>query len=227
MREGEGRSTAVGNMELSAYERFRRSMAIDYEKWHDGIGYDLDALDQASPAERDAIEKLLLSRGARDWRDVEALARLDTEPARAVLRDALREGDAGIRMAVARHAPGLLDEAGRTRSLVQAIGSVEPFGGLSDVIDEAVEFHPPEVIDALYLGVLRRDGEVAVHFAALLLYLLGGAEEPFDMAERPFFLRFNTEDRAEREAAFRELCARVGADPEPYVMRARADGGGA
>ena len=35
-----------------AVSRFRASMNIDYEKWHDGIGYDLDALRAASNGER-------------------------------------------------------------------------------------------------------------------------------------------------------------------------------
>ncbi len=31
-----------------AHDRFIRSMVIDYDKWHDGIGYDLEALEQAT-----------------------------------------------------------------------------------------------------------------------------------------------------------------------------------
>ena len=57
-------------------------MVIDYEKWHDGVGYDLDAIREASQDERQAIEILLFNRGTRDWRDVEALAALDTARAR-------------------------------------------------------------------------------------------------------------------------------------------------
>ncbi len=32
--------------------RFRESMAIDYYKWHDGIGYDITLIAEASPRER-------------------------------------------------------------------------------------------------------------------------------------------------------------------------------
>ena len=59
-------------------------------------------------------------------------------------------------------------------------------------------------------ATLRGDGEAAVNFAALLYYLHGKAESSFDWAHRPFFLRFNTDDRAERMAAYRELCAQIG-----------------
>ncbi|MFO1497686.1 MAG: hypothetical protein U1G07_04715, partial [Verrucomicrobiota bacterium] len=36
----------------SPLQRFQNSLTIDYEKWHDGIGYDLEALRAASPEER-------------------------------------------------------------------------------------------------------------------------------------------------------------------------------
>ena len=35
----------------SAVRRFERSMVMDYEKWHDGTGYDLEALKEATPDE--------------------------------------------------------------------------------------------------------------------------------------------------------------------------------
>jgi hypothetical protein len=60
-------------------------MAIDYEKWHDGIGYDIDAIKLASPAERKTIERILIAHTPRDWRDIEALAQIDTERVQAFL----------------------------------------------------------------------------------------------------------------------------------------------
>jgi len=36
----------------SPLARFERGMEMNYEKWHDGIGYDLDALRAASNGER-------------------------------------------------------------------------------------------------------------------------------------------------------------------------------
>jgi len=58
---------------------------------------------------------------------------------------------------------------------------------------------------------------VAVHFAAMLFYLFGKAKEPFDWEKRPFFLRFNTEDRKERVKVFRELCQKLKINPEKYL----------
>lgn len=208
-----------------AVARFAASMVIDYEKWHDGVGYDLEALRSASAAERGRIEGMLLGRGVTGWRDVEALAALGTERARAALREAAARGDHEVRMAVLSHARDLMPDAGRTASLVAALRDAGFYGGLTQALDEVAASHPPEVVDALLRGALARSGEVAVHFAAMLLYLHGKAAEPFDWAQRPFFLRFGTEDRGEREAAFRDLCDRCGIDAGAYLTAPRRGGG--
>jgi hypothetical protein len=201
----------------SAVTRFGQSMTIDYEKWHDGIGYDLAALRAAGEGERAGIELILLSRGVRDWRDVEALAALDSARARVALTHALDHPDAAVRSAVARYAPALVADDRRTASIVQSLESAEFFGGLGDALDDAAQFHPPEVVDALFRAALARKGDVAVHCAALLAYLHGKAKEPFDMEQRPWFLRFRTEDRDARRTAFRELCAIIGVDASKYM----------
>ena len=97
--------------------------------------------------------------------------------------------------------------------LVEGLETAEFYGGLTQFLAHAETWHPAPVIDALFRGASHREGEIAVHFAAMLMYLHGKADEAFDWAHRPFFLRFHTEDPAEREAAFRELCERVGQDP--------------
>ena len=200
-----------------AMQRFRNSMVIDYEKWHDGIGYDLEALREASPEERATIETMLIDRGVGDWRDVEALAALNTPRARKALRAALKSDDHQVRMAVMQYAPELVSNAKRSVLLVEALQSAKFYGGLTEVLDEVEEFHPSEVIDALLRGVLAREGEVAVHFAAMLMFIYGKASESFDMEQRVFFLTFNTEDQAAREAAFRELCQKIGVTAEKYT----------
>ena len=192
-------------------------MEIDYQRWKDGVGYDLGVLRSATPRERDEIERLLLARGVRDWRDVEALAALDTPRARESLRETLRGGGPELAHAVTRHAPGLVDAEARTAILVRALEETDFFGGLTQALNEVRSFHPPAVIDALLRGVLRRQGGPQVHFAAMLLHLHGKADSPFDLKRRPYFLRFNTPSRTEREALFRDLCGRIGADPERFL----------
>jgi hypothetical protein len=198
-------------------QRFERSMIIDYEKWHDGIGYDLDALRAAAPAERAAIERLLIDGGVDDWRDVEALAALATPRARAALQAALTSADHALRAAVVRCAPEMVPDVMRTQLLVEALQSADLYGGLSEALDQVEVFHPPAVIDALLRAALARDGEAAVNCAAMVMFVHGRGAEPFDWAQRPFFLRFHSTDRAEREAVFRELCAKIGVDPTTYL----------
>lgn len=197
----------------SAVARFKASMEITHEKWHDGIGYDLAVLKEATPEELERIETLLIARRFHDWRDIEALAALDSTRAQEALKGALALGDAKIRLAVCAHAPELVTERQRIDSLVQALEQSEIGTGLSEALDEVAEFHPPEIVRTLLRGLMARDGSIAVHFAALLYYIHGKAPEPFDLEQRPFFLRFNTANRVEREQVVRELCTALGVDP--------------
>jgi hypothetical protein len=45
------------------------------------------------------------------------------------------------------------------------------------------------------------------------------------MEQRPFFLRFNTAVRVEREAVFRELCRKIGLNSGLYLAGASVPGG--
>jgi hypothetical protein len=200
-----------------AARRFMESMKITYEKWHDGEGYDLEALAQVKGEELKRIEAVLLDRKPWDWRDIEALAQIDSPEARKAIESSLNSSDANVRREARKHVPEKIDPAERERLLISALENDELLlDNLGTSIDEAETFHPPGVIDALFRGALNRP-EAGVHFAALLMYLHGKADEPFDWSQRPFFLRFNTPDRREREIAFRELCEKVGVDPAKYI----------
>jgi hypothetical protein len=190
--------------------RFVASMRITFDMWHDGTGYDLDALREASAPERSAIEKVLIAHLPRDWRDIEALAAIDSPAARAAVVDALKSDDTAVRREAMSYAADAIDPHEREERLLKDLRSDDLFGGLSEAIDEAAEFHPPAILDALFEGALHRTGKTAVQFAALLFYAYGKSDEPFDWDHREFFLRFDTEDRAEREAAFRDLCQALG-----------------
>jgi hypothetical protein len=202
----------------SPFDRFRESLSMDFEKWKEGIGHDLEALRSSTGSARDDIERLLLTRGVTDWRDVESLLELGTPRALDLLRSAARSEDPAIALAVLRRAPELFDEETRTRQIVRGLETLQFFGGLSDALAAAEEHHPKPVIDALLCGALRRSKEGPVHFAALLFYLHGLADEAFDWNHRPFYLRFASEDPAERRLCFRELCAKLGVDPGPYEV---------
>jgi hypothetical protein len=51
----------------------------------------------------------------------------------------------------------------------------------------------------------------------MLFYIYGKATEPFDMKQRPFFLKFNTENKKERVQVFIELCKQLNIDSEKYL----------
>jgi hypothetical protein len=205
----------------SALQRFIQSMEMNYEKWHDGTGYDLDILKTATPQELTQIEDFLIARQVVDWRDVEALAVLDTQRARALLRKTLKGRNRELATAVTDYAPHLVSEQEQTRTLVAALKETDSYTGLVQALLQVEDFHPPEVVDALFRGVLTRNGEDAVHFAAMLMFLYGKADSAFDWSQRPFFLKFNTENHAEREAAFRELCEKLGVNGTRYLAAAR------
>ena len=193
-----------------ALDRFVRSLFIDYEKWHDGVGFDLDALREVTPTERAVAESRLDA--THDWRDVEALAvlaELGSASAERSLRDALKSGSQEIRLAIMKHAPHLVDDAARTEMLVNALEVATPFDAFTDTLEQVERFHPPPVVDALWRGVDTRQGDVAVHYAAMLAFIYGKADSAFDWSMRPLFLKFNTTSSAERRAAIAELRSRL------------------
>ena len=193
-----------------ALDRFVRSLFIDYEKWHDGVGFDLDALREVTPTERVVAESRLDA--THDWRDVDALAvlaELGSASAERSLRDALKSGSQEIRLAIMKHAPHLVDDAARTEMLVNALEVATPFDAFTDTLEQVERFHPPPVVDALWRGVDTRQGDVAVHYAAMLAFIHGKADSAFDWSMRPLFLKFNTASSAERRAAITELKSRL------------------
>jgi len=205
----------------SPLKRFEKSMQIDYEKWHDGIGYDINAIKSASLAERNAIEDMVISHRPRDWRDIEALAQLNTARAKEAMKKAMKDRNPAVRIAVTRFAPNLVTNRERTQSLIEALQNSQILYGLSQTLDDIEKFHPKPIKEALLKGLLSREGEVAVLFAAMLFYIYGKTDDPFDMKLRPFFLSFNTEDREKRLQAFRTLCSQFNINAEKYLESKR------
>jgi hypothetical protein len=222
LRPSVARAERENVKDTSLVANFRRSMEIDYEKWHDGIGYDLTLIEGATPEERADIERIILARDARDWRDIEALAALDSAATRKALKGALQSSNSEVSIAVMRYAPKLVPESSRIRTLVTALRSAHFFSGLTEALGQVEDFHPPAIIAELFHGALERDKGVGVHFAAMLMFIHGKAECAFDWAQRPFFLRFNATQRDERETVFLELCEQIGAPAEPFAQKVHA-----
>ncbi|MBX3417718.1 MAG: hypothetical protein KF851_08955 [Pirellulaceae bacterium] len=208
----------LGRFTMSMYERFRRAAQIDADNWRDPQ-HDLEAIQLASPEERLAIEQFLLSRSIGHFIDAEALALLDSPRARQALLDAFRTGTTEIRAAVARVMPQIVDDEERLTELVQRIADCDAYDGLSLTLTQIETDHPPTVIDAMLKRIVQNPGVAAVHFAGMLLYLHGVADEPFDWNHRPFLLRFNPDDENDRKQAVTELCQRIGIDADSYLTQ--------
>jgi len=208
-----------------AFDRFMASTAVDYGKWHDGEGYDLDALRSLAGHERDDAEAWLLARAGSDWRDLEGLLVIGSPAGRAAVVDQLLHGKREQRLWAARFLTDDPDAAAtdpaftadRDAAVLDGLAYATFYGGLTQALDLATELRTPAMVDALFRACLRDEGEAAVHAAARLAFIHGKATEEFDWNLRPLFLRFNTADRREREAAFRELCELCGADPSSYL----------
>ena len=193
------------------------STVLNYERWHDGIGYDLGALAQFTAEERAEVQDWLTGRD-KEWRDIEALAALGTPRAMAEVRSSLAGGSIESRLFTA----GLLAAdpgigPAREAAIVDGLLKGEFGSGLSAALDLAVEHPTPTVIDALFRCARGDNPTASVHAAAHLAYLHGQAKEPFDWDRRPFYLRFGSDDGAERRAAFEELCRECGVDPGAYL----------
>lgn len=196
-------------------ERFRRSAEIGIDNWRDPQ-HDLDALRLATPEEKAAIERFLVTRGVNHFMDAEALALLDTPSARETLANAFRTGSPQIRAAVAHLAPDIVCKEERITELLNRIATCNAYQGLSLTLHQIQSDHPSAVIEAMLRRIVRDPGTVAVNFAALLFHLSGITDEPFDWSWRMFFLRFNPGDEVDRQAAFVHLCEQINQDASRY-----------
>jgi hypothetical protein len=192
-------------------------MSLTYDQWHDGESYNLESLRQLSPKDQLTAERALLAHTPQDWRDIEALAQLPTRTAKAAVIAALKSEDPAIRRTAQQYAQTQLPDPARTRQIVKSLKTAAAYKGLPQLLMEVQDHHPAEVLEALLKGTLEREGEVATHYAAMLYYLKGLAKEPFDWTHRPFFLRFNTENKQDRQLAFIDLCQHLNINPAHYL----------
>jgi len=194
-------------MPTPEYQRFLDSMVIGYTQWHDGDGYDLNALAALTDEERGAAENVLITHLATkaDWRDVEALAALGTPGAMAAVKVAAKHQNSEVRNHALEVLAGGTPEQAPPELEDDIVRAVER-GAL-----DLAERHPtPRVKRALLDCARLAPATTRVNAAAMLMYLCGKAEEAFDWNQRPFFLRFATEDNQELRAAWMELRERTG-----------------
>lgn len=198
-----------------AYQRFVASTVLDFDQWHDGLGYDLTALPDMTEAEREHVADMMIQRDV-EWREIEVLAALDSDRSwraieQAFARDSAIETHLAAAEELYRHGrlPLPLDAV-----LADAILRLRDIPGGSTRALLMAEQHPSEKVKAALLEASGKKTEIAMHCAALLCYLTGKAKEAFDWDLRPFFLRLAPDNPdADRTAAYRELCALVAMTP--------------
>lgn len=198
----------------SAIAAFVTARPGGFEAWHDGLGYPLEAIATMNRATREALACAL---PVRDGRDIEALVALALPGVPALLRQRF-EAAAGrqrstLGLALLYYAPDVVAQEERTQLVCHSIASLAQGQdqGLDAVLVTAQRWHPDPVLDALWCALECPDPVVVMHVAALLTYLYGLAAEPFDMALRSQYLRFISDDAAERQEARLGLRLRVSA----------------
>ena len=199
-----------------AYQLFLDSMVMDFDKWHDGTGYDLEALGQLGPEERASIEELLIGNleDGGDWRDLQALMALGTTSARTAVDKARFHRNAKVRKYALRtiirnrHSEDMTKEemAELEELVIQAVKHGDY---------EMAEYMPTMRVKKVLLDSileLEYANEIRVSAVAFLMYLCGQAPEPFDWSQRPFFLRFSDSERDPKalQQAWEELRQRTG-----------------
>lgn len=145
-------------------------MQIDYMKWHDGVGYDIPLIAQASPEERQDIEKIMRERGAKDWRDIEAFAALGTRDA---MHAASTCGQHEIEVAVIDYAADFLSSDEKNAILIRALAHAEIGSGLAEALRAARKHPTPEVLEALRQGIAQRKPGLQRLFQGTLDHICG------------------------------------------------------
>lgn len=135
-------------------------MNIGYIEWHDGLGYDLDALDRLEGKDREEAEKVLVPRAEKDWRDLEALDRLGTPGAMAAIVKARGSRNPEIRLHALGYGPAAPEQEWE-EAVVYGLARMKKYtDGLVYAFRAAIN-HPSEAVVAELWKVFlnrRRDG---------------------------------------------------------------------
>ena len=155
-----GRTSRV-TVASEAFEKFRRSMSIGCAEWHDGIGYDLEALAGLPPEERQRAEDLVVGRHAADWRDVEALDHIGSERTLAELAKAIRSRSVEIRVEAAQRLARrkLLSESEIDKIIVDALAHTTILNGMVKTLSFATAYPTTAVRSKLLWCALHGNDE--------------------------------------------------------------------
>ena len=191
----------------SALRRFVSSIVPVWKQWADGQRYDAAALKEISVPQRDQAVSLLTDRDIT-WREVEALAAIDTPQARAAVAAAAQHHlsiDTRLAAAAVMHQQGRLAEV--DKFVARQLHLLDrPANGMARALAMA-ERYPSEVVKQALLWASYNSTECAPECARLLIRLTGAAREPFDENVQKILLKLDLYNSYfDRKAAFDELC---------------------
>lgn len=203
-----------------AFARFKASAIPDWAAWPEGGTYDLHALADIDPSERDQAVTLLTSRTVT-WREVDALALIETPAAQRAIAVGL-----GDRMSSDTRLAALeaMQRQGRLTDFEERLAREircfdQPTAGLARALRLAAESPSARIRQALLWASVNATA-CAPSFAGLLLTLTGAAREPFEPEIREMLARLDVHNTAAaRAAAFDSLCRRAGMVLDPDAGR--------
>ena len=198
-----------------AYIRFMTSMKIDYYAWKDGTPYDIAALAEITPEERDLLTDQLSAKSSLDWRDVEALRALATPKA------IQRVGVAAEKQADGAGIEAFMDDIARSgwtpaieTRFIEKIERAMSMNCALDRLYEIASEHPTPAVMKQLMRNARIAGDPGVRYSTggFLLELTGHVDTryTFDPHIRPHLLDLNSDDYKTYKAAIAWLEQKVG-----------------
>lgn len=184
--------------------KFEKSMDIGYEQWHDGIGYDLEALDQLTDSEKKNVEGILIPRAGNDWRDLEALDRLGTPAAIQAILRVRQTGEVQIQLTAHQYGPKPTEPEWE-RAIMNSLATAEIISGLIAALNCAIEHPSDPVVSMLWSKVRDPKSGVAYHCASALCCIGGVLDSLYDDQYRNLFLRLVGPSSEDRSLAVKEL----------------------
>jgi len=198
-------------------EKFIQSMKIDYMEWHDGIGYDLSALGELRGEELKQVESLLISRKDQDWRDVEALAALNTPSTIEALKECLLSKNIDVKLFAVRYLKEMNIVDRVEEIVISTLPSTKIGHGLTYALALAKKYPTELIKEKLLWCCVNGNDDIRIHCAAMSLFLYGRASSEFDREQKIVF-KFGNKENPKRIEAFSELCQIIGVNPNNYVF---------
>lgn len=203
----------------AACVKFRKSMILDFDAWHDGTGYDMAAFAEMTDAEKAQILSEIKGKGNGeiDWRDMEVLGHDNSRESFDRLRDELVGGSADQR---AKALSKLYD----MKRMNDAVFDINLSRILDDVTHQdgtvwslmCVDRHCGENTRKALLRGTRDRPDIAIHFASKLMDLanLSNDMAAFDPKFRPTLLKLLPDQPDDvRQDAMQKVWAWLGVDP--------------